>query len=315
MKMKTKWMILAGLIGLVFIWPLTACAQPAADLTGVWACDDGGTYYMRQIGNILWWEAEASAANPRWANVARGIVAGGTVTLEYTDVPKGSAVGKGVLVLDIVSGGELKAVSKPADYSGSRWWRSGGAPAAGGGALILPMDKGSWASGPWGGMDGTSQTDAGTLHVESSRNASGIVYWLPKPVDLTRIQNLKWEWKAVRLQEDPNLCAERIDGFRIQALFVNPISQGMRAVTYVWHPDPSFLGRICGESWLAPGNQTYHIRAGNLNQWFSERRNVYEDYRKAYGADPPQLLGIAVWFDTDQTQSQCEGYIRNIVLE
>lgn len=95
------------------------------DLTGIWSCDDAGTYYIRQIGNAVWWDGEDTAANPRWANVAHGTISGNTVTLEYADVPEGTAIGYGTLVLDIISNDELRAKEKPESYGGSHWTRSG----------------------------------------------------------------------------------------------------------------------------------------------------------------------------------------------
>jgi len=98
------------------------------DLTGIWSCDDGGTYYIRQIGNAVWWDGEDTAADPRWANVAYGTISGNTVTLEYADVPEGTATGYGTLVLDIISNDELRAKEKPESYGGSHWVRSGVQP-------------------------------------------------------------------------------------------------------------------------------------------------------------------------------------------
>lgn len=95
------------------------------NLTGTWSCDDGGTYYIRQIGNAVWWDGEDTAANPRWANVAHGTISGNTATLEYADVPEGTAIGYGTLVLDIISNDELRAKEKPESYGGSHWVRSG----------------------------------------------------------------------------------------------------------------------------------------------------------------------------------------------
>jgi hypothetical protein len=31
------------------------CPNPRANLTGVWAADDGATYYIRHIGDTIWW--------------------------------------------------------------------------------------------------------------------------------------------------------------------------------------------------------------------------------------------------------------------
>ncbi len=93
----------------------------SVNLTGVWSCDDGGTYYLKQLGNVLWWDGDDP--NGEWANVAYGTIDGNAATLEYADVPEGNANGYGKLVLNIISNDELEALEKPGNYGGSRWWR------------------------------------------------------------------------------------------------------------------------------------------------------------------------------------------------
>ncbi len=59
------------------------------NLTGVWYCDDNGTYYIQQNGDNVWWYGEKSpnssdnpllmdCENPveSWSNVARGEISG-----------------------------------------------------------------------------------------------------------------------------------------------------------------------------------------------------------------------------------------------
>jgi hypothetical protein len=55
--------------------------------------------------------------------------------------------------------------------------------------------------------------------------------------------------------------------------------------------------------------------AGGLGQWQSLRRNIAEDYRRAYGAEPGQLLGAAVMTDTDNTGTTAVGQYANIQVE
>jgi len=95
----------------------------ALDLTGAWSCDDGGTYYIKQQGHIIWWSGEGSATEPAWSNAARGILSNCVLTLEYSDVPKGSATGFSTLVLEVLSNDEMVAREKPDSYSGSHWRR------------------------------------------------------------------------------------------------------------------------------------------------------------------------------------------------
>jgi TolB-like protein len=95
----------------------------AIDLTGLWSCDDGGTYYIRQIGNRIWWYGERSYQDPLWSNVARGEIMGSEMRLEWSDVPKGHIRGSGSMVLDIVSGNKIRAVKKTGGFGGAVWTR------------------------------------------------------------------------------------------------------------------------------------------------------------------------------------------------
>jgi len=47
--------------------------------------------------------------------------------------------------------------------------------------------------------------------------------------------------------------------------------------------------------------------AGDLGRWESVRRNLGDDYRKAYGADPDPVLAVAAMTDTDNTGTRAAG--------
>ena len=108
------------------VFLLFAPAMALADLTGTWQGDDGGTYYLRQIGNTLHWYGERDSNNPSWSNVFRGQVQGGHVNGAWADVPKGQYMNHGQLRLDIRNNGNvLVAVHKTGGFGGSRWTRAG----------------------------------------------------------------------------------------------------------------------------------------------------------------------------------------------
>jgi hypothetical protein len=103
-------------------WPVLC----AADLTGTWYCDDGGTYYLRQLGERLYWYGERSDVNPAWSNVLVGTVRGQGAEGQWVDVPKGQASGKGEIQLRIGAGNNtLEAIRKTGGFGGSRWTRAG----------------------------------------------------------------------------------------------------------------------------------------------------------------------------------------------
>ena len=74
------------------------------ELTGAWAGNDSGTYYIRQLGDCVWWfGTEVSEIAPGrtgqrgFANVASGRIVGTQVDLEWVDVPLGYTVNGGGL--------------------------------------------------------------------------------------------------------------------------------------------------------------------------------------------------------------------------
>lgn len=74
------------------------------ELTGAWAGNDSGVYYIRQVGDCVWWfgtevrDMELGPTGQRgFANVASGRIVGTQVDLEWVDVPLGDMVNGGGL--------------------------------------------------------------------------------------------------------------------------------------------------------------------------------------------------------------------------
>ena len=58
------------------------------------------------------------------------------------------------------------------------------------------------------------------------------------------------------------------------------------------------------------------VESGNekLNNWTREERNVYEDYKKVFGKDPPHITGVAVMTDSDNTGESAVSFYGDIVF-
>ncbi len=59
------------------------------NLTGAWHANDVGTYYLRQIGNTLWWLGMSRDQGRTFANVFHGTIAGNVIEGDWVDVPMG----------------------------------------------------------------------------------------------------------------------------------------------------------------------------------------------------------------------------------
>ena len=53
---------------------------------------------------------------------------------------------------------------------------------------------------------------------------------------------------------------------------------------------------------------------GNVGAWREHRRNVYEDYKRAFGEDPPRVRSIGIMTDSDNTGGDVEAYYGDIVF-
>lgn len=54
--------------------------------------------------------------------------------------------------------------------------------------------------------------------------------------------------------------------------------------------------------------------AAHVGQWRAHERNILDDYRRAFGEDPPLASGIAIMTDTDNTGESAIAYYGNIEL-
>ena len=52
-----------------------------------------------------------------------------------------------------------------------------------------------------------------------------------------------------------------------------------------------------------------------LNTWVTEERNIYDDYKRVFGEEPPMISGMAIMTDTDNTGESATAYYGDIVLK
>jgi hypothetical protein len=103
------------------------------DLTGAWAADDGGIYYVRQLGNVIWWNGMSQRDEPpgslgrTWNNVGRGEIKDDlTIVAEWADVPRGMVDGQGTVTFKIGADGagniQVTKVSETGSGRGDTRW-------------------------------------------------------------------------------------------------------------------------------------------------------------------------------------------------
>lgn len=94
-----------------------------------------------------------------------------------------------------------------------------------------------------------------------------------------------------------------------QALFGDiPIA----ALNYIWD-SKSPMGTVVDNAFTSFAKMiVVESGARRVGSWVEEERNVYEDYRSAFGEEPPAINGIAIMTDTDNTKERAVAYYGDI---
>lgn len=136
-------------------------------------------------------------------------------------------------------------------------------------------------------------------------------------VNLRATPVLEWTWKVVKLPEGADIRKKETSDLTGHIFVIWPRFPAMirsRLIGYAW--DTSAPADTIEKS-RKTGTATFFIlRSGprDLNQWLTERRNVYEDYRRVFGEDPEDPKAIALSIDTNDTRSTAEAIIGRIVF-
>ena len=96
-----------------------------------------------------------------------------------------------------------------------------------------------------------------------------------------------------------------------QALFGDiPIG----AINYVWETKAP-VGAILDNAYTDFVKMVV-VESGpsQIGLWVDESRNIYDDYKRAFGEEPPMINGIAIMSDTDNTKERAIAYYGDIVF-
>ena len=86
------------------------------------------------------------------------------------------------------------------------------------------------------------------------------------------------------------------------------------ALNYIWETHTP-IGTII-ENAYTDFAQMIVVESGpeKVGTWVDEERNIYEDYKKAFGEEPPMINGVAIMSDTDNTKERVTAYYGDIVF-
>ncbi len=135
---------------------------------------------------------------------------------------------------------------------------------------------------------------------------------------------LNWTWKAVKLPSGGDVRNQETDDQAIQIYLAFaatgfPAQLNTPVLSYIW--DNEAPRGWTGRSSQIGGSKFRYLVVRNktdkLNEWSTEKRNIYEDYKKLFsdlqgGESPGPIEGMSLYINTHHTGSSSESYIGNI---
>ena len=155
------------------------------------------------------------------------------------------------------------------------------------------------------------------LHLRSKIESSVIRKDIRGKVNLKETPILEWSWKAVALPKNGDCRKRSADDQAAQLYVVWPrFPEAVRSqiIGYIWDTTAPAGSIVKSEK---TSTVTYVVmRSGpaDLGKWITERRNVVEDYKKIYGAEPDSPGYISIAIDSDDTTSFAESVFGSILL-
>lgn len=177
--------------------------------------------------------------------------------------------------------------------------------------------------------------DGRTVVKASARaSASGLIH--PVRVDPQSFPLLSWRWKVTELIPDADNTRRRTEDapVRVVVSFAGDVAKlpledrlfidNMRVLTgqplpyatlmYIWE------NRARKDS-VIPNRHTSRVKMivaesgrGRVGRWQEVTRNVYEDFRRAFGEEPGAITAVGIMTDTDNTGASVQAYYGDIVF-
>ncbi len=169
------------------------------------------------------------------------------------------------------------------------------------------------------------------LKTESNNSASAIVY--DRSFDVYEYPRVRWQWKISNVYVHGDARTKSGDDYPIRiyimfeydpdkAGFFERMRYGLAKQRFGEYPPHSSLSYV----WASKDDarivtSPYTDRAkmillekgpARVGMWLDEEVNILDDYRAAFGGDPPRTVRIAVMNDSDNTGEHSLSWIRFI---
>lgn len=176
--------------------------------------------------------------------------------------------------------------------------------------------------------------DIKVVKAESNESASGLtkkIRFNPKEYPY-----LSWRWKVNKAISGTDVTSKSGDDYaaRIYVMFkydLKDLSEDeqssiswykffngklppLATLNYIW-ANKMAVGRIVSSPYTDRVKMVIlKNKESALQEWHVEERNIYEDYKNAFGEEPKDVISVAIMTDTDNTNAMAETYFGDIVV-
>ncbi|MBI5967774.1 MAG: DUF3047 domain-containing protein [Deltaproteobacteria bacterium] len=166
-------------------------------------------------------------------------------------------------------------------------------------------------------------------------SASGLIREVK--INLKKYHIVQWQWKIANILKKGNVHRKDGDDYPARIYFTfeydpNKLTFSekvkyaaarllygqyppLRAINYLWESSTP-IGTMVPNPYTNRVMMIVVESGGDkINQWLTEERNFYEDYRQAFGEEPPMVSGVAVMTDTDNTGEAATAFYGDILFK
>lgn len=152
------------------------------------------------------------------------------------------------------------------------------------------------------------------LQASSDATASGLTF--ERKFNISEHPILSWRWKIENTIATGNARDKTTDDYaaRIYVTFPHWYFLKTTNINYIW-ANRLPKGEILPSPYTA-NSMMFAVESGTekVGEWVSVQRNIIEDYRRAFGKEPPQKALISIMTDTDNTGSKARAWYDDIFL-
>ena len=178
-----------------------------------------------------------------------------------------------------------------------------------------------WKGGSWGSpkyefeiveVDGHR-----VLHLKSEGDSSTIARDIKGKVDLKETPILEWRWKVTKLPRGADARKGETDDEAGQVYVAWPCfpeAVRSRSIGYIWDTAAPVGATFKSEKTGTVNYVVVESGPAKLGRWITQQRNVAEDFKKIYGAEPegPGIVSISI--DSDDTKSSAEAFVGSLLF-